>query len=355
MAAASAQRMVVQVAPEGQGGVRDHMDGLNDAWSRAGVACAALALSREAARERPLHRRVADLLAERSIPDAGGCVILLHFSGYGYARRGLCGWLVDELVAARAALGPRLRIAVMFHELFASGPPWRSAFWLSPWQAHIAARLARLADVLWTNSEHHARWIRRVTGGARPVHVRPVFSTVGEPADPPPLAERRPWVVVFGSLSTRRRAFDALRGREGQLRRLGVEELVEVGYGGSAGPIGLSCRHVGALPPAALTRLLRNARFGLIEYPSIHLGKSGVFAAYAAHGCVAINAAADGPPADGLVCGHHYVALGAWPLPTALERTAQAACAWYAGHGLPRQAGEMLGAFDGAFDGAFGR
>jgi hypothetical protein len=54
--------------------------------------------------------------------------VLLHFSGYGYARRGLCRWLVDGLTRWKAA-GAQRRVVTMFHEVYASGPIWRSSFW----------------------------------------------------------------------------------------------------------------------------------------------------------------------------------------------------------------------------------
>src|SRR6202008_598407 len=88
----------------------------------------------------------------RALAGARPCVVVLQFSGYGFGRRGLCGWLLDELDQARTAFRGTLRLVTVFHELFAVGPPWRSAFWLAGLQARIAARLARSSDALWTNS-----------------------------------------------------------------------------------------------------------------------------------------------------------------------------------------------------------
>jgi hypothetical protein len=93
--------------------------------------------------------------------------------------------------------------------------------------------------------------------------------------------------------------------------------------------------------------LVQRHRYALIDYPAPQLGKSGVFAAYAAHGCVVLNTAADGPDADGLQQGRHYLRLGARG-PQALEPGAAQAIAstartWYAGHTLERQAAELLG------------
>ena len=195
--------MIVQVCPPGTGGVRDYADALARAWSVRDVA--SQLIEGTPGRLRP---------ALDALLPAGGNTplhVVLHFSGYGYAPRGLCGWLADDLAAFKTVHAERVRLVVVFHELFATGAPWRSAFWLAPWQSQVARRLARLADGLWTNTGGHARWLHEATGGATPLRMRPVFSNVGEPVDPPVWAVREPRAIVFGSAETRARAFADLR------------------------------------------------------------------------------------------------------------------------------------------------
>lgn len=337
---------VFQVVPAGTGGVRDHACGLRAAWSRLGVDSGLIALSKEPSRVHALADLVDEALPAREAP----CAVVVHYSGYGYAPRGLCFWLVDELKALRARHGERLRLIVLFHELHASGPPWRSAFWLAPLQAAIAKQLAGMADAVWTNAEHHATWLRRRIGAGAPVHVRPVFSNVGEPDRLPPFAERLPDAVVFGSASTRQRAFDALRRHEPTLHRLGIRAVVEIGTGAaSTGLLAtLPRRHLGRLEPEALGRVLLQSRFGLFDYPSHALGKSGVLAAYAAHGCVALDTRSHGADADGLIAGRDYLSMDRLIRhdgdldPARVAATAVALSNWYAGHRLTQQAKEML-------------
>src|SRR5688572_26176134 len=57
--------------------------------------------------------------------------VLLHYEGYGYANRGCPVWLVKALEQWRMA-NNRRKLVTMFHELYATGPPWTSSFWLSP-------------------------------------------------------------------------------------------------------------------------------------------------------------------------------------------------------------------------------
>jgi hypothetical protein len=270
--------------------------------------------------------------------------LLIHFSGYGYEQRGLCFWLLRELEQVKARLGDRLRVVTMFHELFASGPLWGSALWLSPLQARIARKLARMSDAIGTNTELHGRWLREQVGPSTPITVQPVFSTVGEPEHRAPTSGREPSMVVFGSPSTRRRALAALPPYAEALTRQGITEILEVGSG-EATPwtaLGLKLRFLGRMETPDLRALLEHSAYGLIEYPPNCLGKSTVFAAYAAHGCVSINVADAGQDSDGLQSGQHFVSLSRDALlptgPRPLEVLATAACNWYAPHSLTRQA-----------------
>jgi hypothetical protein len=339
--------LLVQIVPAARGGVRDYAEQLRSSWAAAGVASELLALDRASARSLPLAQRLAALQAGPPAPGRGVCV-LLHFSGYGYEPRGLCGWLLRELQQSRRRLGQRLRVATLFHELFASGPPWRSAFWLSALQARIARRLARASDALATNSQHHAQWLQSAAGPGARVQVRPVFSNVGEPVDVLPAAARQPGLLVFGSASTRQRALQRLAAHAAELRALGVSHVVEAGHGSALAfdDAGFRRAQLGPLPVPELGVLLQAHRFALLDYPAPHLGKSSVFAAYAAHGCVVLNTAGPGPMADGLRQGQHYRALGG-PSAAGLNETgaqamADAARGWYQGHRLALQATEFL-------------
>lgn len=317
----------VQIVPAGPGGVADFAACLAAEWQAMGVASRCVPLA--AADAAWLGRFEAE------------APLVLHFSGYGYAVRGLCDWLADGIEQLRARAGARLRLVTVFHELYAVGPPWRSAFWTSAAQRRIAARLARASDALWTNTASHARWLA-AQAPARPLGVQPVFSNLGEPAAPPPFAARARSAVVFGSPATRARAFAALARQPGALQALGVQQLVEAGPGAPCrGAPGLPPRrHAGLLPAAELRHELQQAAFGVLDYPGPLLGKSGVFAALAACGCVAVNTDRDCAPGDGLLAGRDYLALGA-PADDAPQIAARVH-AWYAGHGLGRQARQLL-------------
>jgi hypothetical protein len=324
------RRTIVQLVAPGTGGVRDYAERLQRCWHGSHL----VAMDAAAARAQPLSDRL------RQVPGEG-VALLVHFSGYGYQRRGLCFWLLREIEQARSLLGGRLHVVTMFHELYAFGPPWRSAFWLCPAQVRIAARLARLSDRRWTNSEHHATWLRRQGD----VEVWPVFSNVGEPVTLTPHGMRLPQLVVFGSMPTRGRALAHLPRIAATLRRLGIATVVEAGPGAPASPASPAHRFVGRLEACALGELLDGSAFALIDYPPRHLGKSSVFAAYLAHGNVVLNTAASGGNGDGLVVGRHYVDLqAALPAGPDLPRIAGEGWHWYQSHRLDVQAEALLAA-----------
>ncbi len=340
----------VQLLPPGSGGVRDFAVALQRQWAQDGVASSLLALDEAAVRAQPLRQRLRALALEKGKPGAS-LALLLHFSGYGYGRRGLCGWLADELAATRLALGQRLVVVTMFHELFAGGPPWRSAFWLQPWQRRTAQRLVRLSDTVVTNSEHHLAWLRAQAPATLPMAAQPVFSNVGEP-DTVPAARARPErLVLFGAQSTRARAAARLLPHLARLQDLGVKGLSEIGPGQPTVPAGLPWpqRWLGLLAPAALSAELLQHRFALIDYPMQHLAKSSVFAAYAAHGCVVLNTTEPGAPADGLCPGQHLHLLSGTAVTAldanGLETMAAAARAWYLPHASVLQAQAFALAF----------
>src|SRR5207253_10472177 len=81
--------------------------------------------------------------------------VILHYVNYGYQKRGLPFSLLPILRALRE--GCRGRFLIIFHELFASGPPWKSEFWVQPLQKKIARDVARLGDARLVSSESMGR------------------------------------------------------------------------------------------------------------------------------------------------------------------------------------------------------
>jgi hypothetical protein len=326
-------------------GVGDHAGRLATALQAQGVASVRVPYHSETDWRQVLRRSV----------EAGGSVTwVVHYSGYGYAKRGAPLALLRGLRQLRREC-PGVRLLTMFHELYAGGPPWTSAFWLSPLQRYVAVGLARLSDAVFTNREASGEWLRARLPAAVPVTVRPVFSNFGEWADPA-LPEARPArLLLFGGGPPRREDF--WPQVESAMERLQLRELVVVSHPlevPAAVAARVAVRQTGVLEPEAMAAELRAARCGVLEYNPDYLGKSGVLAAYAAFGVVPMLTRGRGRLLEGLEEGRHYLAAAAVGQGADLAAVQKALRRWYEGHSLAATAVAYLECGRHSPSGAFG-
>jgi hypothetical protein len=237
---------------------------------------------------------------------AGPAVVLLEYSGYGYAKRGAPLWLVRGL--RRVCGSDGVPLITMFHEISASNwKPWTSTFWLSPVQSYVAARLACLSRDVVTNRQPSAEWLWNRVDGKTPVHTQPVFSNVGEPDAFSSFEEREPHAVVFGGGAMKNRLYEMLRSSQ-FLSGLGIDRVVDLGATDETpdSVAGISVEAHGIQSASTISAHLQRARIGLLQYPVDYLTKSGIWAAYAAHGlpCLVVSESA---PSDPLEEGHHFL------------------------------------------------
>jgi hypothetical protein len=239
----------------------------------------------------------------------GRAVVLLEYSGYGYATRGAPLWLARGL--RKACREDGLSLLTIFHELYATGPPWSSAFWISGAQRFVAAFLARISSSVLANRTGTAEWVRRYAPSAVSVETRPVFSNVGEPGREVLGHERAPRAVVFGG----GRKEKVYGGRFSELcSLLAGERITHIVDIGPSTPVpkrvgGIEVDKRGILPKEEVSRLLSSAQIGLLQCPLDHLTKSGVMAAYFAHGVAPIVVEAQAST-DVLVQGAHFLTVG---------------------------------------------
>jgi hypothetical protein len=173
---------------------------------------------------------------------------------------------------------------------------------------------------------------------AAAIAVLPVFSSVGELASPARLAARRRRLVVFGGPGGRARAYgEHAAALAAACAALEIEEIVDVGTALS-GPspdalAGVPVTRLGALAADAVSALLAGSLAGFVSHAPAFLGKSTIFAAYCSHGVLPVAACRE--RGEGRLWTPGTEAGGTSG--TALQATADAAFAWYAGHSLARQ------------------
>jgi hypothetical protein len=272
--------------------------------------------------------------------------VLLHFSGYGYAKWGCPFWLIDGLEKWQIRT-PHARLVTMFHEIFNSlGPPWRHNFWVSAIQKQLAIRLTRLSDRCLTNRQQSAQTLYAFSQGKHTqIPSLPIYSNVGEPKQVLPLARREKRLVIFGQRGTRLSAYQqSLQTIEQLCRALQIQEVVDIG---STTDLNLSA--IGEIPvielgqrsASEISEILKHSIAGFLHYNTEVLAKSGVFAAYCAHGLLPITPKWGTSTVDGIQAGKQYWAISSrsiHPSSEELQTIADTAYVWYQNHRLCRQA-----------------
>jgi hypothetical protein len=275
--------------------------------------------------------------------DTEAKAVLLHLSGYGYQKRGVPFWLLKGMRSWRQ-MQPRTCLIGIFHELFATGRIWNSSFWLSRAQRYVTSELWRLCDHGLTTNDayfsHLAAW--------RPVmcnqlKVLPIFSNVGEPAAFIPLLDRPVQMAVFGRPGVEQGVYSdqILKQSAAVANALAIQNVIDIGDRATSVPPRLGhavVTSMGQLSRCLVSRYLLTCRYGLINYDIARLGKSGVFAAYAAHGVIPICIGSRAAPTDDLEEGRHFLR---WPfnrVPPDLPAIQRNLIRWYQNHSVTKHA-----------------
>ena len=234
--------------------------------------------------------------------DSAHHAVLLHYVNYGYHDRGVPFHLPGALRQLRGH--GTARVATIFHELYASGPPWRSAFWLQPFQRGIARSIARLSDACVVTNRTAQAQLRRLAADI-PVSVQPVPSNFGEPILTRAQMEVKDphrWVICGGTalLEKSVRSFHRILARVPE--QFYPRELFVLG--GNDSPAvremlkdlsGVKWSYQPQVDASAASEILSRCSLGWLDYfhhptaPVDALLKSGVFAALCAHGVIAVQ------------------------------------------------------------------
>lgn len=272
--------------------------------------------------------------------------VLLHYVGYGYAKRGCPFWLLEALERWKSS-HVNATLITMFHETYASGPIWTSSFWLSNLQRNLAARLVKLSDRCLTSKQLYTEILHQLSRGQHAeIPAMPVFSNIGEPQQVPPLAERQRHLVVFGGSRNRLQVYQnasAMLSRTCEL--LGIEKILDIGpsvHLSLSSFKSVPIVEMGQQPAAKISEILLNSQVGFLNYNPDYLAKSTIFAAYCAHGLLPVSAHRSTFPIDGIEPEKHYwlpdkqtsESKSVAELQAIVDRT----YTWYQAHSLPVQA-----------------
>lgn len=239
---------------------------------------------------------------------------VVQYVNYGFNPYGKPLWLPPGLADWKQR-GPRRRLVVMFHELFAIGPIYRKAFWIQPYTRGLVRDLLRLADGWITScSEHENKLLHEFHADPARGTVIPIGSNI--PVIVPVDFRREPdvngrWkVVVFGLANTRLRALEnhrrllvtlarqkrlqsitLLGKKEGSPKNLSRLAAIQTAVGPD-----VAWEEHADLEPGAISKILVHQDFGLLTNSPETLTKSGVCAALTMHGVIPVISAPPGQP-----------------------------------------------------------
>ena len=239
--------------------------------------------------------------------------VLLHFSPYGYQKRGYPHWLQRAL--ERWPSSRRAKLNIVFHELDVhSSRPWKSAFWVSPLQRNLIRHISKLGNFRYTNAEFYRHDLEEWGSGR--MALIPNFSTVGEPTTNPPFKERSRDIVVFGRSAQRRANYQRGSSALASLCRLiGAKRIIDIGE-----PIpdhtvahieGFPVVRCGILKVEEVNQWMSKSVGSFICYPIPLLPKSSVYAVSCAHGTIPFifDPQRNEFSCPGLVPGEDYIPL----------------------------------------------
>ena len=236
--------------------------------------------------------------------------MIVHVSGMA-ARNAVRPWLLNGIRSWRRTHRD-FHLFGIFTSL-ATGRVWNSSFGCRV-QEYVTRGIWQLCDGgLTTNSVlRSARIVAARDEAPGPSATRAVFPMSGTRLH----CASRKSSSAYGRLRPTRTELGIYRsphcGVSSRVcKNLGILEIIDIGARAIQPP-----SHLGQIPIMCLGQLARNTvsqylmscRFGLLNYDVARLQKSGVFAAYAAHGVIPICIGSEATPPfgleeDGIFCG----------------------------------------------------
>jgi hypothetical protein len=254
----------------------------------------------------------ADQESLATILERSGCsTAVLHYVGYGFQPKGIPTWMPGAIAHWKKA-DPTRRLVTMFHEMYAHSSPLRSPFWVAPIARRIIRELVKLSDSWITSCERYFKQLTiEFSARADLGHVLPIGSNIPVAEDPlqrdGATAGHGFRVVVFGLPRTR---LWALERHCSLLRTLtdagALDSITLLGKPNATLDEGAWQKlksHIGPIPrwhlrfdlsTGQISRELIRHDLGLLPNEIDTLTKSGVFAAFAAHGVLPVLSPSNG-------------------------------------------------------------
>jgi hypothetical protein len=264
--------------------------------------------------------------------------IHLHYVGYGYDKRGIPLWLYFALYKWKQKDGNTL--LTTFHELFAiSKIPWTSSFWNQCLQRLICKKIYLISESIVTSREAFRKYLYKISPFID-IYVYPVFSNFGESNECQNIETRDKGLVILGSLEKR---FIIYKKYQKELniicQKYSIDRIIDIGpKSGKLPLLNVPIIELGVLNVSDISDLLKKNTFGIIGgHKSNQFAKSGIFAAYAAHGIIVFALDTNlTDMEDGLIANQHFITIDSLNINS--NKISKSAFYWYNNHCLEKQA-----------------
>ncbi|MDQ6707561.1 MAG: hypothetical protein M3Z85_16480 [Acidobacteriota bacterium] len=262
----------------------------------------------------------------------GTANVLFHYAGRAYQRFGSPAWMPRVLANWKKKF-PDSRLFIVVHELPAKFPITSRHFWLGKMSDRVVARLARAADVLVTNSAHHVKRLRTITG-REDVRFLPNASNIESALDPGTPRARTEFVIFglpFGRWQTLELFQDRIRqwsaaGLLTKLHLVGPADGVFAAKGAGLIDDAIVVHH-GEISSNKIGALLRRVGFALTNASEETWSKSTTFMACVTNECpiVVATSRSDGGPFFNTIGTDEVATISE----TELARRTKALVDWY--------------------------
>lgn len=219
--------------------------------------------------------------------------IILHFSGYGFATKGLCFGLIKSIKDWKNR-DKKNKLITIFHEIYAKGSIFKSSFWTYLPQKYLAKNLFKLSDISVTSNKEN-QLILSSFEKSKKVKIFSTFSNIGEIKYYKSLNKRNKIAIIFGGSFQKKILYEDIYLKERRyynlLREFSIKQIIDVGpkVVNLKKIINIPIKAIGIKSKKFISNLFSKAKVGLIFYPISQMPKSGIVAAYASHGILIIN------------------------------------------------------------------
>ena len=259
----------------------------------------------------------------RELERIGAADVLLQYAGRAYHRFGAPLWLPGVLRRWKQQ-HPGARVMIFFHDMPGKLTMTSRHYWLGELNSWVVRQISAVADVLATNTEHHAAKLRELAHRAD-VYILPIGSNIELVATQDETTRRATEFVLFGLSFGRLQTLQSFAAEvprwisAGKLTKLHVVGPQDDGFSAEADklmstwPSAIEVTRHGMLPSADVSRILQRAAFALTNVSEETWSKSGAFMACAIHGCPVIisGSRSQSPPLSYAIAASEVDAISA--------------------------------------------